>query len=279
MKAAAFEHQSAADMQEAVRLLADAGGRAKLIAGGQSLGPMLNLRLTRPQLLVDLASLSGLTSVQTLGQDLLIGARVTHAAIEDGRYPALASHPMRQVAAGIAYRAIRNKGTVGGSLAHADPAADWVVTLVAMGAVLRLLSPRGERELALEVFMRAAYTTDLADDEMITAVRVPAMPQSRWGYYKFCRKPGEFADASAAVCQIAPGAPWRAVLGALDGPPMLLTALSRELGEAGAQAPTQGRLREEVARALPEHDPVDQQLHAVCLARALEQAGLPACAA
>lgn len=279
MKAAAFEHQSAADMQEAVRLLADAGGRAKLIAGGQSLGPMLNLRLTRPQLLVDLASLSGLTSVQTLGQDLLIGARVTHAAIEDGRYPTLASHPMRQVAAGIAYRAIRNKGTVGGSLAHADPAADWVVTLVAMGAVLRLLSPRGERELALEVFMRAAYTTDLADDEMITAVRVPAMPQSRWGYYKFCRKPGEFADASAAVCQIAPGAPWRAVLGALDGPPMLLTALSRELGEAGAQAPTQGRLREEVARALPEHDPVDQQLHAVCLARALEQAGLPACAA
>ena len=273
MKAAAFEHQNAADVQDALRLLTDAGGRAKLIAGGQSLGPMLNLRLTRPQLLVDLATLSGLTSVQVLGQDLLIGARVTHAAIEDGRHPALASHPMRQVAAGIAYRAIRNKGTVGGSLAHADPAADWVVTLVAIGAVLRLQSPRGERELALDVFMRAAYTTDLADDEIITWVRVPALSQGRWGYYKFCRKPGEFADASAAVCQPAPGAPWRAVLGALDGPPMLLTALSRELGEADAQAPTLSRLRQEVARALPEHDAVDHQLHAVCLARALEQAG------
>jgi carbon-monoxide dehydrogenase medium subunit len=273
MKAAAFEHQDAADVQDAVRLLAAGGGRAKLMAGGQSLGPMLNLRLTRPQSLIDLTGLSALQVVQVQGQNLLIGARVTHADIEDGRHPVLAAHPMRQVAGGIAYRAIRNKGTVGGSLAHADPAADWVVTLVAMAAVLHLQSPRGERELALEAFVRAAYTTELADDEIITGVRVPAMTEGRWGYHKFCRKPGEFADASAAVCQAAPGAPWRAVLGALDGPPKLLSELSRELAVPGAAALTPGHLRESVAAALPERDPVDHQLHAVCLARALEQAG------
>jgi aerobic carbon-monoxide dehydrogenase medium subunit len=276
MKAAAFEHQGAADVQEALRLLAAGGGRAKLIAGGQSLGPMLNLRLSRPQVLVDLSNLAGLTSVEVQGQELVLGARLTHASIEDGRHPALAAHPMRQVAAGIAYRAIRNKGTLGGSLAHADPAADWVLALVAMGAVLRLQSPHGERERPLESFMQAAYTTELAQDELITVVRVPAMAQGRWGYYKFCRKPGEFADASAAVCQVAPGAPWRLALGALDGPPLLLAALAKELGEPGTAPLALSRLREAVAAALPERDPIDHQLHAVCLARALEQAGWPA---
>jgi carbon-monoxide dehydrogenase medium subunit len=279
MKAAAFEHVDAADVQDALRLLASAAGRAKLMAGGQSLGPMLNLRLSRPQSVVDLSKLAVLTSVQVQGQDLLLGARLTHAAIEDGRHPALAAHPMRQVAAGIAYRAIRNKGTLGGSLAHADPAADWVVALVAMGAAVCLQSPRGERERPLEGFMQAAYTTELADDELITAVRVPAMTDGRWGYYKFCRKPGEFADASAAVCRVGPGAPWRLVLGALDGPPLLLSDFAQELGEPGAASLTLSRLRNAVAAALPERDPIDHQLHAVCLARALAQAGWPALAA
>jgi carbon-monoxide dehydrogenase medium subunit len=105
------------------------------------------------------------------------------------------------------------------------------------------------------------------------------MTAGRWGYYKFCRKPGEFADASAAVCQVAPGGPWRLALGALDGPPMLLAALARELAEPGAAPLALGRLREAVAAALPEHDPIDHQLHAVCLARALAQAGWPAVAA
>ncbi len=275
MKAAVFDHQSAGDAMDAARLLAAAGGRAKLIAGSQSLGPMLNLRLSRPALLVDIAGLPALAEVRPEGERVRIGAGVSHAAIEDGRHPELRGHPMQQVAAGIAYRAIRNKGTVGGSLAHADPAADWVVTLVAMGASLRLLSPRGERELPLAGFMQAAYTTVLQDDELIVSVSVPAMPQGRWGYYKFCRKPGEFADASAAVCQAAPGAPWALVLGALDGPPLALQALAAELGQAGAQAPTQAQLREAVAQALPERDPIDHQLHAVCLARALAQAGWP----
>lgn len=275
MKAAAFEHQRAADAAQAVRLLAGAPGRAKLLAGGQSLGPMLNLRLTRPQLLVDVGALASLEKVEVLGQDLLIGAGVTHAAVEDGRHEALRDHPMRQVAGGIAYRAIRNKGTVGGSLAHADPAADWVVTLVAMGAVLQLHSPKGDRELPLANFMQAAYTTDLRDDEMIISVKVPRMLQGRWGYYKFCRKPGEFADASAAVCQASPGAPWKVVLGALDGPPRELAAVSEALSPSNAQAVSQRQLQEAVSAALPDHDPIDHQLHAVCLARALGQAGWP----
>lgn len=271
MKAAAFEHQRAEDVAQAARALAESGGRAKLIAGGQSLGPMLNLRLTRPQLLVDIGALAALDQVRQDGESVQVGAGVRHAAIEDGRHAALVGHPMQQVAAGIAYRAIRNKGTVGGSLAHADPAADWVITLVAMQARLTLLSPRGERELALADFMQAAYTTALQDDELIVSVRVPRMAKGRWGYYKFCRKPGEFADASAAVCQVAPGAPWTLVLGALDGPPLALPALAAQLAQGGGL--TQAQLRAAVDAALPEREAIDNQLHAVCLARALTQAG------
>ncbi len=273
MKAAAFEYRSPADLAEAGRLLAEGAGRAKIMAGGQSFGPMLNLRLTRPQTVVDVSRMGGLDTVRTEGEHLVLGAGLTHAAIEDGLHAALRGHPMQQVAAGIAYRAVRNRGTLGGSLAHADPAADWVVALTALGAQLTLRAPGGERCVAMDGFMQAAYTTRLEPDEIIVAVRVPRAEGGQWGYHKFCRKPGEFAEASAAVWRPAGGAP-RIVLGALDGAPLVLQALSQRIARDGGAALDRAQIAGAVREALPARDAVDNQWHAVCLARALAQAGL-----
>jgi len=276
MKAAAFDYRCPADLAEAGRLLADGDGRAKIMAGGQSFGPMLNLRLTRPQTVVDVSRLPGFDQVRAEGEHIVLGAGITHAAIEDGVHAPLRGHPMQQVAAGIAYRAVRNRGTLGGSLAHADPAADWIVTLTALDARLTLRSPRGERHIAMDDFMQAAYTTALAADEVIVSVRVPRAQGGRWGYYKFCRKPGEFAEASAAAWQPAGGGTPRLVLGALDGVPMQLPALAQRIEREGAAAARRAHLAQAVQAALPDRHAVDNQWHAVCLARALAQAGLAA---
>lgn len=275
MKAAAFDYRRADSLLAATELLAEHAGRAKLMSGSQSFGPMLNLRLTRPQLVVDISRLSELAGVRTVDDQVEIGAGITHATIEDGLHAALRDHPMRQVAAGIAYRAVRTRGTLGGSLAHADPAADWIVTLTALDARLTLRSPRGTRTIALEEFMHAAYTTALEADEAIAVVHVPQAPRGhRWGYHKLCRKPGEFAEASAAVWQGAGQAQARIVLGALDGAPLQLPELADRIARHGTAAATRENLAAAVRAALPDRDAVDHQMHAVCLARALTQAGL-----
>jgi len=276
MKAAAFDYRCPADLAEAGRLLADGQGGAKIMAGGQSFGPMLNLRLARPRTIVDVSRLPGFETVRADGSHLVLGAGVTHAAIEDGLHAELRGHPMQQVAAGIAYRAVRNRGTLGGSLAHADPAADWIVTLTALGAQVTLRSPRGERSVGMDGFMQAAYTTALETDEIIVSVRVPRGEGGRWGYYKFCRKPGEFAEASAAVWLPATHGVARIVLGALDGAPVPLPALAQRIARDGVAAAGRAHLARAVHEALPAREAVDNQLHVVCLARALAQAGLAA---
>ena len=124
MKAAAFEYARPRDVGEAIALLSQAKGSGKLLAGGQSLGPMLNLRLARPGLLVDISRLEELRAIEDAGDALRIGAGVTHSAIEDANGSLAGGAMLVEVAGGIAYRAVRNRGTIGGSLAHADPAAD-----------------------------------------------------------------------------------------------------------------------------------------------------------
>lgn len=274
MKAAIFGYRSPADLKEAAQLLHDADGRAKIIAGSQSLGPMLNLRLARPETLVDVSRLSDMAQVRVEGDRIIIGASVTHAEIEDGVHAPLQGHPMQQVAADIAYRAVRNRGTVGGSLAHADPAADWIVTLTALDAQLHLLSAQGERTIAMRDFMQAAYTTALAAQEIIVSVSVPIAQGGRWGYYKFCRKPGEFAEASAAVWQPKAGGIPTVVLGALDGVPMQLPEIAQLMAREGAAAASRERIEQVLRAALPQRDAIDNRLHAVCVLRAIAQANL-----
>jgi carbon-monoxide dehydrogenase medium subunit len=224
MKAAAFGYERPTDVKAALGLMARTDGMAKIIAGGQSLGPMLNLRLVEPDLIIDISGLSELKWAERRGDELVLGACVTHGDIEDGRVPDVTRGAMQRVAGDIAYRAVRNRGTIGGSLSHADPAADWVSALSALGAKVTLRGVAGARDLLIEEFVTGALESALRSGEIVEAVRVPVMaPSARWGYVKACRKIGEFAHAIAAVLIDPERATARVVIGALDAAPLVLT--------------------------------------------------------
>jgi carbon-monoxide dehydrogenase medium subunit len=234
MKPAPFAYARPKDWSDAVQLVA-AGARPG--AGTQSLGPLLNLRLAQPDTIADLRHLPGYAGVVVADGTVRIGAGTTHAAIEDGAVPGRAGAIMAAVARGIAYRPVRNRGTIGGSLAHADPAADWVAVLPALGATAVALGPRGERRVAAAQFVTGIFETALAADELLRFIEVPVLPaDTRWGHWKFCRKVGEFSKATACALAL-PGQPPRVVLAALDGPPLVIedaAALARDpIAEAG----------------------------------------------
>lgn len=275
MKAAKFDYARPRDLAEATKLLAQGNGAAKALAGGQSLGPMLNLRLARPGLLVDISRLEELKAVSDGGDHWRIGAGVTHSRLEDaaGRMPG--AEMICLVAAGIAYRSVRNRGTIGGSLAHADPAADWPLALAALGATVEIVGPKGKRRVAAQALMSGAFTTALDDAELIAGVTVPKLSaKARWGYYKFCIKPGEFPEASAAVVFDSARNAARVFIGALDGPPVALSGIAVAVAASGA-LPGAAEIDAAVARAAPSLDAVDRRLHAAVLSRALQQAVAP----
>lgn len=160
MKPAAFDYALAASLDQAVQALGR--GAAKAVAGNQSLGPMLNLRLARPGRLIDLGALAELRAVEEGPDWVRLGAGITHAEIEDGEAPDPTGGWLTAAAGNIAYRAVRNRGTLGGSLAHADPAADWAIVMTGLGATAILAGPEGERRLALEDFLTGPFATALA---------------------------------------------------------------------------------------------------------------------
>jgi carbon-monoxide dehydrogenase medium subunit len=247
MKAAAFDLLIPGSVAEA----AAAGGR--LLAGGQSLGPMMNLRVARPAVVVPIGRLAALQGVQEDAGYLTIGACVTHAQIADGGLGGgRTARIMAGIAEGIAYRAVRTRGTIAGSLCHADPAADWLTTLSALGACVLTTQ---DRAVPLPGFCLGAFQVDLAPGEMVRAVRVPLVSDGAgWGYIKFCRKPGEFAHAMAAV--LIDGTTQRAAIGARDGAPVLLENAETETYLASeTQSLTAEALRQaiETARSMPAH--------------------------
>ncbi|OYX42756.1 MAG: hypothetical protein B7Z02_11195 [Rhodobacterales bacterium 32-67-9] len=238
MKPSPFEISRPGTLDAAREALRDEAHGTKVISGGQSLGPMLNLRLARPSRLVDVTGLPGLAEIRKTETHVEIGAAVTHARIEDGEVPDPIPGMLRHVAAGIAYRAVRNRGTIGGSLCHADPAADWVTAMIALDAVLVVRGGGGAREIPMSGFMLGAYRTAMKDDEILTTVRIPRYSdQARWGYYKICRKVGEFADAIAAFVADPERRTCRVVFGSTSGAPFVSTELARQIATTGAAVP------------------------------------------
>ncbi|CAG2145954.1 FAD binding domain-containing protein [Cupriavidus plantarum] len=220
MKAVAYRIERGVSIDATTRALREAGWGGKAIAGGQSLGAMLNLRLAQPEVLADLDGIDALRAVREDADAITFGAMCTHAAFEDGKLPDPTRGLMPAVARGIAYRAVRNRGTIGGSLCHADPAADWVSTMPLVGATLRLEGPDGVRTLPAAEFMLAAFETQLAEGELLTAITVPRLSaQAQWSYRKFCRKTGEFAHALVCALRDPARGVERLVIGALDGAP------------------------------------------------------------
>jgi carbon-monoxide dehydrogenase medium subunit len=276
MKAAAFAYERPSDLNAALAMMANATGITKIIAGGQSLGPMLNLRLVEPDMIVDITGLSELKQAERSGDELVIGACITHGDIEDGRVPDVTRGAMQRVAGAIAYRAVRNRGTIGGSLSHADPAADWVSALSALGATVMLRSIAGIRDLAVEEFVTGALESALQPGEMVEAVRVPVMtPSARWGYVKACRKPGEFAHAIAAVVIDPEQATARAVVGALNAAPIVLgdaAALfgGRVTGDFKRQF--DARVADAILIKAGIASPADRHVHVTVLRRAIDEA-------
>jgi carbon-monoxide dehydrogenase medium subunit len=272
MKAARFDYVRPGDVGQVLAALAKAEGSAKLLAGGQSLGPMLNLRLARPSLLVDVSRLESLARVDDIGSAWRIGAGVTHSRIEDMRGRLAGGEMLCEVAAGIAYRAIRNRGTIGGSVAHADPAADWPLALAALGATINIRGVGGARSIPVEQFVLGAFTTALRDNEIIETIDVPKVARAgRYGYYKFCRKTGEFAEASAAAVFDPETGTARVYLAAVRSVPIPLGALARRVAREGKSAASEDAAMRAIAEAASDLDPVERRMAVSATARALQQ--------
>jgi carbon-monoxide dehydrogenase medium subunit len=231
MKPVPFGYERPRDLNAALSMLAAANGSAKILAGGQSLGPMLNLRLVQPEQVVDITGLAELKRAELRGGELVLGALVTHADIEDGRTADVTRGAMRAVAANIAYRAVRNRGTIGGSLSHADPAADWISALAALGAQVTLRSLAGARRMAVEAFVVGALESALQAGEIVETIHVPARSVSaHWGYAKSCRKTGEFAHAIGAILIDPAAGSARVVIGAIDSAPIVVADAAELFG-------------------------------------------------
>ncbi len=259
MKPAAFEFDQPESLEQLQAIHSQRSG-ARIMAGGQSLGPMLNLRLARPSHVVSIAGIGDLIAAQDTADAVIIGACVTHASIADGRVPDIGKAILPAIAEGIAYRAVRNRGTIGGSLCHADPAADWLCTLTALDATVLTVGPAGGRAIALTQFVTGPFRNALHPGEIVQVVRVPKISaDARWGYYKACRKPGEFAHAMAAVMIDPARNLRRAVIGAVGGAPIVLD------GDLSQEAPERGLLQSGL-------DEIGRAMQLVALRRALERA-------
>jgi CO/xanthine dehydrogenase FAD-binding subunit len=200
MKPAPFEYVDARSLDETVALLGRHGDHARLLAGGQSLVPLMNMRLARPRVVIDLNRVESLAYVRETDGGLAIGAMTRQAAAEQSRQVA-DRWPLLVEALGLAgHPAIRNRGTVGGSLAHADPAAELSAAVLALDGRLTLAGPRGQRTVEARAFFRGALTTAMAPDEILTEVAFPPLP-SRTGacFLEVARRHGDFALVAVAA--------------------------------------------------------------------------------
>jgi aerobic carbon-monoxide dehydrogenase medium subunit len=272
MKAPAVDYARPRSLAEAVDLLARHRGEARVIAGGQSLVAMMNLRVASPGLLIDIGRLPELSLVSDDGDAVTVGACVTHAAIEDDRVADPSRGLMPRVAATLAYRAIRTRGTIGGSLALSDPAAEWPSVLTALDAQVVVCGGGGRRAIRCSEFTTGIFETRLAADEIIESVRIQKLSaDARWGYVKLCRKAGEFADALAVVVADRARGHWRVVLGAANGAPLVLHETSR-LVSAGGGGDIPGAVAADLDRAADRHfDEFQRNIHTVAARRAVQQ--------
>jgi aerobic carbon-monoxide dehydrogenase medium subunit len=247
---AKFDYVRPSSLDDAVRALAGGGDDAKVIAGGQSLMPLLRLRLAYPELLVDVGGLDELRGVTDAGGALVIGAATTHyQLIHD---PLVAEHCglLAQATATVADPAVRHRGTLGGALAHADPAGDLPAVVLALNATLIARGPAGEREIAAADFFVDYLTSSLEPGEILTAVRIPKLgPEWGYRYEKFHRTAQAWATVGvAALARRSNGAVAEARIGLTNMGPVPVRATAAEDAAAGAQA-TQDALRAAAAHA------------------------------
>jgi carbon-monoxide dehydrogenase medium subunit len=200
MKSPRFDYVRVRSVEEALALLAQHGDDARVLAGGQTLLATLNMRLSEPALLIDITDLGALHGIERRGQRLWIGALATHSEIEGSKLVSELAPLLCAAAPHIAHRAIRNAGTWGGSLAYADPAAEWPACLLALDGVVTVQGRDGQRRIAAEDFFLGLYATALAPDELLVGADVPVATAADWfGFDELARRRGDYAAAGLAV--------------------------------------------------------------------------------
>src|SRR6201990_1443090 len=206
MKASAFAYARATSVGNALELLVAHGDGAKVLSGGQSLMPAMNLRLLSPEILVDIGDLAELKGIEHRGDVLRIGALTRHVDLL--RSPEIAAHAplLTEAIAHVAHPAIRNRGTLGGSLAHADPASELPACMVALNATVIIRGQGGERRIAAQDFFTGVYETALLPEELLVAVELPAKPKdSVHFFHEFARRHGDYAITGLAAQAIVEG--------------------------------------------------------------------------
>jgi carbon-monoxide dehydrogenase medium subunit len=266
MKPSAFEYGCPATLDDAIALLGSHGESA-LIAGGQSLVPLLNLRLAPFDFIVDIGRIAELRETRDLGDRVFVGAGLTHAMFEDGVAPDPGNGLMRKAAANIAYRAVRCHGTIGGSVAMADPAADWPAVLLALGAVAIVRGSQGERRVAMDDLLVGTYETSLRPGEIIAGFEVFKLTASaRTSYVKFNKKVGAFATSLAVIVHDAANATTRIVIAGAGPRASLLPATAAALAIGIG---TDASIATELDALMPETDAYLRHLHQTTLSRAI----------
>ena len=273
MKASSFQYVAAKTAAHASAALALDGATTSAIAGGQSLLPMLSLRVALPDLLVDLGALDELKEISVSRDSVRIGALTTHAEIEDGLFAEVFGGLMQKVASKISYRAIRHYGTIGGSVALADPAADWPGCLMALGAAVRVSGLNGTRSEPVSSFVQGQYQTSLTPDEIIVGFDVPRpVAPLKWGVFKVARKSGAFANSIAFAVSQGNDGPVSVVLAAAATRPHFLPRVTekistKQVSEAGLRA----AIADDVAPLVPQDDGYLMRLHTSTVLRAVRE--------
>jgi CO/xanthine dehydrogenase FAD-binding subunit len=226
MKPAPFHFERPGSVPQAIELLASKGDQAKVLAGGQSLVPLMNLRLAAPQIVVDIGRLDDLRFVRADNGSLRVGALTTQATLEDSEVAARTCPLLAEAIRFIGHRAIRNRGTVGGSIAHADPAAELPLVLLALRGEVTVASDRGSRSIVAEDFFQGFLTTAVEPAELVTEVSFPAAEEGTgYAFEDFARRPGDFGLVSVACALARDGGAIgsaRVALGGLGPIPLLL---------------------------------------------------------
>jgi aerobic carbon-monoxide dehydrogenase medium subunit len=196
---AQFDYVAAESAAHAIELLAEHGDDAKVLAGGHSLLPMMKLRLAAPEILIDIARAPDLAGITVDGDELVIGATTRHADLATSELTRTDAPLLAHAASLVGDPQIRHRGTIGGSLAHSDPAADLPMAIVALGGTIELTGPDGTRQVGADDFFAGYFETSMEEGELLTAVRVPRRPGVPWGYQKFVRRANDWAIVGAAA--------------------------------------------------------------------------------
>jgi carbon-monoxide dehydrogenase medium subunit len=279
MKASAFAYARATSVSDALELLVAHGDKAKVLSGGQSLMPAMNLRLISPELIVDIGELTELRGIALTGELLRIGALTRHADL--ARSPEIAADAplLAEAIAHVAHPAIRNRGTLGGSLAHADPASELPACMVALNATIVIRGQAGERRVAAEDFFTGIYQTALSPEELLVAVELPvARKNSAHFFCEFARRHGDYAMVGLAAQAIVEGdafADLRLAFFAVGDRPVLAMAATKLVGVAITPA-----VLSDACTALDEElDPHDDQQASAAMRRHLAKVLLVRCVA